>query len=184
MIASSKERRISTGNRSSFLSKSLRKMDRSIQKEGYGHSVTCIDSSNENSVIRFLLSERVFGYPGTDGSVLSNYKHYVFNSHPLLSIFFMHRQHPFERKKRIIVFLCTFAFTIFMSFVLLDGTFMMSWIAVCREGCNKKEISQGQQICSGGYNDGLQYDQYDKKCTVLFCNTIFFSRYYNISDYK
>jgi hypothetical protein len=50
---------------------------------------------------------------------MSNYKHYVFNNHPLLSIGLMNGRHPFERKRRVIVFLITLAFAMFVSFLLL-----------------------------------------------------------------
>eukprot|EP01034_Spumella_vulgaris_P032857 gene32857-40558_t len=155
-------------------------METKVTKNSYDeHTVMAVDTADENAVVRFLLSERVYGYPSTNGTIMSNYKHYVFNNHPLLSIVLMNSRHPFERKRRVIVFLITLAFAIFVSFLLLKTDVVVE-IARCRSGCHKESIhlntnnstssstssSSGgnSTICSGGYNDGMQYDTYDSHC--------------------
>ena len=51
-----------------------------------------------------------FGFPGTNGTVWSNYREFVKQFHPSISIRGAHPLHPFTRKERFIVFLCTVAF--------------------------------------------------------------------------
>ena len=51
-----------------------------------------------------------FGFPGTNGTVWSNYREFVKQFHPSISIKGAHPLHPFTRKERLVVFLCTVAF--------------------------------------------------------------------------
>jgi hypothetical protein len=43
----------------------------------------------------------------------------VLYNHPVLSIFFTHRLHPFSKKHRLIVFLCSLSFAVCFAFILL-----------------------------------------------------------------
>lgn len=78
----------------------------------------------ENKIIRFLVSKRVYKYPGCGDNWCSNYVAYVMNNHPLLSMFFTHPLHPFGRHQRIIVFLNGLFFAIFISFVVFETTYL------------------------------------------------------------
>eukprot|EP01032_Pedospumella_encystans_P027542 gene27542-31129_t len=83
-------------------------------------ATVCVDPENENKLIRFLISERVYGYPRTYGGRCSNYYYYVLYNHPILSIFCTHKLHPFSKKHRFIVFLCSLSFAVCFAFILLD----------------------------------------------------------------
>lgn len=80
----------------------------------------------------------VFGYPGTTGTLFSNYKHFVMNNHPLLSMLLLHPKNVYSRKQRLIVYLNALFFALFVSFVLL-GTTTVHQVSVCRLGCNLSE---------------------------------------------
>jgi hypothetical protein len=127
-----------------------------------------IRTKEENKIIRFLVSKRVFKYPGCSDSWCSNYCSYIANNHPFLSMIFVHYLHPFGRRQRLMVFLNGLFFAIFMSFVIFE-TSLIPKLATCREGCNKqpKIQSDGTQngyFCDGGYNDGIDYETYQKVC--------------------
>ena len=49
---------------------------------------------------KFLATEGQYGFPGTNGARSSNFKEYLKNSHPLLSIWTAHEEHPFDRWER------------------------------------------------------------------------------------
>ncbi|RYH27868.1 hypothetical protein EON65_12865 [archaeon] len=156
-------------------------------------SVHCISEDKENAVIRFLLSKRVFGYPGSTGSMWSNYKHFVYNNHPFLSICCLHSKHTYNCRERIVVFFNVLCFAIFLSFILL-GTTLIKEVAMCRFGCNVQDVppvnstyvgsnaialgiapassgATNETVCMGGYNDGLSYG---KLPTSFFFNFISF----------
>ena len=101
----------------------MRTVDRKMKKRGVGHCVVSVDESNENKIIRFLLSERVFGYPHSDGTWSSNYKHYVMNNHPGLSLILSHPLHPYTKKSRFVVFVCLLLFAVTLSFVFWDTNY-------------------------------------------------------------
>lgn len=56
-----------------------------------------------------------YGFPGTNGTMSSNYVQFVYNFHPLISIFTAHPLHPFTRKERFVVFVCSVAFNMLWS---------------------------------------------------------------------
>lgn len=66
----------------------------------------------------------MFGYPGTDGTISSNYRQYVYNNHPLLSLILLHPLNPYGRKERLIVFINSLFFAIFVTFVILETTYV------------------------------------------------------------
>ena len=51
-----------------------------------------------------------FGFPNTDGTWLSNWRAFCCQFHPTVSIFYAHALHPFSRKERLVVFVCSVAF--------------------------------------------------------------------------
>jgi len=63
----------------------------------------------------FFLKGKVYGFPETDGELLSNYLAWVRNNHPFLSIFLADDNHPFTRKRRALVFYCQFTFALLMA---------------------------------------------------------------------
>jgi len=132
-----------------------------------GGQVTAYPPEDENQIIRFLISERVYGFPYSNGTVMSNYKYYVFNNHPFLSIFLVNKLHPYDRKRRIIVFLCTLVFVMVLSYYITQTTYF-DYLARCRDGCNVINVSdesgKESKVCEGGYNNGLDYSTYTKDC--------------------
>jgi hypothetical protein len=66
------------------------------------------DAQCDRDLMYLLLENRSFGYPGTDGTLLSNYVAYCLNRHPLLSILTAHPLHPFTRAERLVVLTCSF----------------------------------------------------------------------------
>jgi len=48
-------------------------------------------------------------------SLSSDFAFYVFNEHPLFSIFFAHPQHPYSRKERLVVAVCSLALSFFLT---------------------------------------------------------------------
>lgn len=141
--------------------------NKSTWSQGQADQVTSYPPDDENQIIRFLLSERVYGFPYSDGTVFSNYKHYVFNNHPFISIFLVNSAHPYNRKRRIIVFLCTLAFVMVASYYITRTTYF-DLLARCRDGCNivnvTNQAGSESKVCKGGYNDGLDYETYTKDC--------------------
>jgi hypothetical protein len=115
--------------------KMMQNADKRMRQSGVGHSVVCIDGSDENKVIRFLVSERVFGYPGSTGSWMSNYMNYVKNTHPMLSLILANRLHPFSLRNRFVVFLCILLLAVVLSFVFWNTNYVPQ-LSMCREGCD------------------------------------------------
>jgi len=70
--------------------------------------LTPADAQRDRDLMFLLLENRSFGYPGTDGTLLSNYVAYVLNRHPLISILTAHPLHPFTRAERLVVLTCSF----------------------------------------------------------------------------
>lgn len=56
-----------------------------------------------------------YGFPGTDGTIFSNYTQFIKQFHPLISVWTAHPLHPFSRKERAVVFVCTVAFNMLWS---------------------------------------------------------------------
>ncbi|KAJ1427057.1 hypothetical protein B484DRAFT_397304 [Ochromonadaceae sp. CCMP2298] len=131
---------------------------------------TAVSASDENAVIRFLLSEKVFGYPHTSGGVLSNYLRYCFNNHPALSVLLMHPLHPFRRRYRVVVLLCSLSFAVCMSFLLLK-TSLLPVIATCHNPCDcveeqAQQTDDAETVCVGGFNDGRSCAFYHQRCAL------------------
>jgi hypothetical protein len=72
----------------------------------------------------------VYGYPYTYGGRLSNFRYYIQYNHPVLSIYFVHPLHPFTRRQRFIVFLCSLSFAVCFAFILM-ATPLVPVVSVC-----------------------------------------------------
>mmetsp|Transcript_33876 Transcript_33876/g.32320 ORF Transcript_33876/g.32320 Transcript_33876/m.32320 type:complete len:376 (+) Transcript_33876:320-1447(+) len=170
------------------LRNSIRKIDRKMSKR-VNEEIVAVDLEDELSVVRFLVSNRVYGYPKSSGTMISNYMYFVLNNHPLLSICFAKRGHPYNTKKRIIVFICVLSAAITLSYVLVSTSYIYQ-IAMCREGClnaisgsgnstmntnfngtrstnsaSMNSVSTEQSAtCVGGFNQGLSRSIYDDRC--------------------
>lgn len=136
-------------------------------------------------VICFVFT--VYGFPGSDGSAQDNYFHFVKNRHPFLSIFFAHPLHPLSFRDRVTVFLCSLGFAFFVSVVrwssphgqvcsgahrcLLSSLLMVGQVVLsdnkekqhtCEAGCSRRVIDvNGQELCYGGYNDGISIRKFN-----------------------
>mmetsp|Transcript_4314 Transcript_4314/g.11038 ORF Transcript_4314/g.11038 Transcript_4314/m.11038 type:complete len:614 (+) Transcript_4314:244-2085(+) len=82
------------------------------------HDLSPAETQNEKDLMYLLLENRSFGYPGTDGTLLSNYMAYVLNRHPLISIVTAHPLHPFTRAERVAVLVCSFCWAFFVKAVM------------------------------------------------------------------
>lgn len=147
----------------------MKRADKQITNDlNMSNGIICYDINDENELIRFFVSERVYGFPSTNGKIFSNYISYFFNNHPFFSIFLTHSKNPYTKWKRFLIFLCTLFFAISLSFVL-EKTYYIEEIAKCREGCNKQSVQinpdgSTTNICIGGFNDGISYDEYNSTC--------------------
>ena len=130
-----------------------------------------LDPHDGKSLIRFLVSDRVYGFPHTDGTMLSNYIRFVMNKHPLFSIFLHNRHDPFNTVKRFIVFVCTLCACVYFSYLLLSTTFVYQ-IAICRDGCT---TSNSNNICLGGAGDGISSSSYFNACKYYSPWMLFFA---------
>mmetsp|Transcript_24479 Transcript_24479/g.35995 ORF Transcript_24479/g.35995 Transcript_24479/m.35995 type:complete len:428 (-) Transcript_24479:225-1508(-) len=152
--------------RNSFRAR-LQRAERKLAKGGFGQEIVAVDSSDENAIVRFLLSQRVFGYPGTDGSVSSNYFQFIRNRHPLLGLFAHHRLHPFKTKLRVIVFLCTLSFAFVLTVAMLNDLHYHEKF-ICTGGCDEQHVADehgNERLqCVGGKNDGMDYSEYKEHC--------------------
>lgn len=171
------------GNMKKYVNKNKKKFEKQfslasahLANQGLGQNICEYDSNSQNSVVRFLWSEKVFGYPNSRGTLWGNYKQYVYNNHPLISIFTAHKWNPLGKVKRIIVFFCLLTVAISTSYIFIVTTYWRD-LAICRDGCNRQTIhnSQGDEmvVCSGGVSDGMSYDEYTIKCH--YYNPIFLS---------
>lgn len=122
------------------------------------YSVKCVPADDSNKVIRFLLSQRVFGFPGSNGTVSSNLYHYFCNNHPLFSLFFCDKRNPFNQRQRWLVYYCLSSLAIFLSFIFINTDYVAA-VAVCHAGCHRVLNS-----CVGGENDGKNYLEYTQRC--------------------
>ena len=80
----------------------------------------CCPCASPSILNHFMFTFAVYGYPNTHGGRCSNYYYYILYNHPVLSIFCTHKLHPFTKKHRFIVFLCSMAFAVCFAFILLD----------------------------------------------------------------
>jgi hypothetical protein len=104
--------------------RAIRRADKRMEQAGVGHEVVCVNPDDENKVIRFFVSDRVYGYPGTDGTWFSNYKNYVRHNHPLFSLLCAHRLHPYSLRNRFVVFVCLVMFAVTLSFVFWNTDYV------------------------------------------------------------
>lgn len=129
-------------------------------------SVKCLADSDENAIIRFFVARKVYGFPNTTGTILSNYYAFTLNNHPFIAMLFCHRLNPFNVKQRAIVFFCLASLALLLSYIfLVSDTF--GELAMCRGGCTLG-ISEG--TCVGGVNDGVTVEQYAQRC-AFYSNT-------------
>ena len=129
-------------------------------------SVKCLPDSDENAIIRFFVARKVYGFPNTTGTILSNYYAFTLNNHPFIAMLFCHRLNPFNVKQRAIVFFCVASLALLLSYIfLVSDTF--GELAMCRGGCTLG-ITEG--TCVGGVNDGVTVEQYAQRC-AFYSNT-------------
>lgn len=72
------------------------------------------DDANTQTMILLLRGMPLptsFGFPGTDGTLLSNMHAFVCNNHPLVSVFAAHAMHPFTHFERGFVYACSVIFS-------------------------------------------------------------------------
>lgn len=98
--------------------------ENSIDKTQPENKIVATDPEDEVASTRFYVSRRVYGYPYSNGTVLSNYIHYVKNNHPLFSICLAKRGQPYNTKKRLIVFICIISFAIGLAYVLVNTSYI------------------------------------------------------------
>lgn len=98
--------------------------ENSIDKTQPEKMIVATDPEDEVASTRFYVSRRVYGYPYSNGTVLSNYIHYIKNNHPLLSICLANRGQPYNTKKRLIVFICIISFAIGLAYVLVNTSYI------------------------------------------------------------
>lgn len=64
-----------------------------------------VDSKYKYAIENFFNSDSKYGFPGTDGSLMSNYWQYINNQDEFLSVLFAHPLNPFGRVKRALALL-------------------------------------------------------------------------------
>lgn len=100
-----------------FVGSSLRAPSQSAKRNALSTLYLC-QPGNRDTVHLLMTGMPVpatFGYPDTDGTVWSNYKAFVKQFHPLISICKAHPLSPFTRKERLVVFCCSVAFNFLWS---------------------------------------------------------------------
>ena len=103
----SKRSRLSNASRENFKKLlSGTNPNRKLIANDSDNKIVAISESDDNRVIRFLYKNRVYGFPKSNGTISSNYWHFVRNNHPFFSLFLSHKLHPFPKKNRLIVFFC------------------------------------------------------------------------------
>jgi len=120
-------------------------------------------NEEEKAIVRFLSKGRVYGYPHSYGLCICNYFGFVLNNHPLLSILCSHKLHPFNKRKRLTVYISSLFFS-FGIIYILTVAFYTEQLNVCKAGCKKETIlsTDGNTFtqCTGGKNNGVQYSNY------------------------
>jgi hypothetical protein len=86
-------------------------------------------SREDQEVVKFFLSKRKYGLPGSDGTLLSNYVRYVTNHDPLLAIFFTHKLNTYGPFKRLMLQVCIVGFTLWMNIWSSSGN-NAQWVGV------------------------------------------------------
>ncbi|KAJ1639892.1 hypothetical protein T492DRAFT_40937 [Pavlovales sp. CCMP2436] len=71
--------------------------------------------ARDRETMFLLLENSSFGYPGTDGTLFSNYVAYCLNRNPAVSIICAHPLHPFTRPERLVILLCSFCWAFYLS---------------------------------------------------------------------
>ena len=79
------------------------------------HRLHLLTAAVDKECMLLLLRNCSYGYPNTDGTLWSNYKAYVLNRHPLLSIVTAHPLHPFSHAERLVVLVCSFCWAFFVN---------------------------------------------------------------------
>ena len=80
-----------------------------VKTKGESNLCPCY-SSKETTAFR----PYKYGFPGTNGSALSNYRCYLANNQELLSVFFSHRDHPIKRWQRCVIFSVQLSWALFL----------------------------------------------------------------------
>jgi hypothetical protein len=158
--------RLKTGTRRDRLRGILKAANNDPNDNEQLPGMVSLDEEDDNKIIRFLYKGRVYGYPHSSGTTLSNYFHFVRNNHPLLAIFFSHRLHPFTKKRRLIVFFCVLCIAYTLSVVLLSN-FYFDETSICSIGClryNNSTAVSNACHCLGGSNGGRTCESYDMMC--------------------
>jgi hypothetical protein len=129
-------------------------------------TVKCLPENDENAIIRFFVARKVYGYPCTTGTIMSNYYAYCLNNHPFISMLFCHRLNPFNVKQRAIVFFCVSTLALLLTYIALATDIFID-LAMCRGGCT---LSTSESNCVGGVNDGVPIQRYAERC-AFYSNT-------------
>jgi hypothetical protein len=123
-----------------------------------GHDLTPSDCKRDRDLMYLLLENRSFGYPGTNGTLLSNYLAYCLNRHPLISILTAHPLHPFTRPERLVVLTCSFCWAFLVKAVmhaepLIDTPWYVFYTVVALLVLPYEVLIRSAVVCSC-----LQYD--------------------------
>jgi hypothetical protein len=87
-------------------------MSGGVTSSGKSGSSMPPDNANLN---HFYLEELKYGYPGTDGTTLSNYIAYARNNHELLAIFYSDPHNPYKRYRRMLVHINDLSLQLFLA---------------------------------------------------------------------
>ena len=126
----------------------------------------CITDDDEDKVVRFLVKGKLYGFPGTDGTVVSNFWNYFKNDHPFFSICLCHKLHPYSKRKRFAVYFCVLSMGYAINVALLKS-FYFDDVNICNAGCEVTSNSSGECACSGGRNDGRSCSAYENMCQYV-----------------
>eukprot|EP00981_Chlorochromonas_danica_P016158 scaffold15929_cov159-Ochromonas_danica.AAC.11 len=142
--------RIASANQRQKFRQSMHRLEGKVDRSGEEASVHNVGEEG-NVVVRFLLSKRVFGYPRSNGTFLSNYKHYVSVCRLGCNLIASSSNSSLANSSTALTS-SIFSVPLFpersMTFDLME------------ESSN----SSSAQRCIGGYNDGLLYDSYHRQC--------------------
>ena len=83
------------------------------------------DRETVQLLMRGMPIPAVFGFPKTNGGMLSNYVAFVKHMHPLVSVITVHPLCPFSKRERLVVVICSVAFNFLWSEVFTYHTFRM-----------------------------------------------------------
>ena len=142
-----------------------------VNDENVEGSIVCLSDNEEDRVIRFLYKQKVYGFPSSDGSMLSNFWHYFKNGHPLFSICLCHRLNPYSKRSRAIVYFCMTSMAYCLTVGLMETDYFMD-NNICKAGCDVTTDSSGECACSGGMNDGRSCSSFNYLCEYVSPITI------------